>query len=76
MKVRLRSKPSLEFKSGPQPVFYILLNKAIDIAVDGLERQGKTLENPTREVTVMLITHCPDAELSLVFSCRPLGPHV
>ena len=104
--VGLRSKPSSDLKSGPQPVFDILrqhfsdsvtsfmpladfydtkpyptetamdywirLNKAIDIAVDGLERQGKTLDNPTREVTVMFITHCPDSEMSLVFSCRPL----
>lgn len=104
--VGLRSQPSLDLKSGPQPVFDILkqhfsdsvtsfmpladfydtksrptetavdywirLNKAMDTAVDGLKRQGKTLDNPSREVTVMFITHCPDAELSLVFSCKPL----
>lgn len=104
--IGLRSQPSLDLKSGPQPVFDILkqhfsdsvtsfmpladfydtkprptetavdywirLNKAIDIAVDGLKRQGKTLDNPSREVTVMFITHCPDTELSLVFSCKPL----
>lgn len=104
--IGLRSRPSLDLKSGPQPVFDILkqhfgdsvtsfmpladfydtkprptetavdywirLNKAIDTAADGLKRQGKTLDNPSREVTVMFITHCPDTELSLVFSCKPL----
>ena len=102
--IGLRSRPSLDLKSGPQPVFDILwqhfsdsvtsfmpladfydtkpqptetavdywirLNKAIDTAVDGLKRQGKTLDNPSREVTVMFITHCPDTELSLVFGCK------
>lgn len=102
--IRLRSRPSLDLKSGPLPIFDILrqhfsdsvssfmpladfydtklrptetavdywLNKAIDTAVDGLKRQGKTLDNPSREVTVMFITHCPDTELSLVFGCRAL----
>ncbi|KAE8278054.1 hypothetical protein D5F01_LYC23884 [Larimichthys crocea] len=104
--IGLRSRPSLDLKSGPQPVFDILrqhfsdsvtsfmpladfydtkprptetavdywiwLNKAMDTAVDGLKRQGKTLDNPSREVTVMFITHCPDTELSLVFGCKPL----
>ena len=106
VRVGLRSKPSLDLRLGPQPVFDILrqhfsdsvtsfmpladfydtkpfptegavdywirLNKAIDTAADGLKRQGKTLDDPSREVTVMFITHCPDRELSLVFSCRPL----
>lgn len=104
--VGLRSQPSLDLTSSPQPVFDILrqhfgdsvtsfmpladfydtkpyptetavdywirLNKAIDHAVEGLMRQGKTLDNPPREVTVMFITHCPDKELALVFSCKPL----
>ena len=52
--------------------YWIRLNKAIDAAVEGLKRQDKTLDNPSREVTVMFITHCPDPELSLVFSCKPL----
>lgn len=106
VKVGLRSKPGLDLKSGPQPIFDILkqhfsdsvtsfipladfydtkplpsesavdywirLNKAIDTTVEGLKRQGKTLDDPPREVTVMFITHCPDPELSLVFSCKPL----
>lgn len=93
--IGLRSQPSLDLKSGPQPVFdihkqhfgdsvtsfmpladfydtkprptetavdyWIRLNKAIDTAVDGMKRQGKFLDNPSREVTVMFITHCPES---------------
>lgn len=44
----------------------------VDTAVHGLKRQGKSLDNPSCEVTVMFITNCPDAELSLIFSCKPL----
>lgn len=51
---------------------WIRLNKAIYNAVAGIKRQGITLGNPSREVTVMLISHCPDPELSLLFSCKPL----
>ncbi|KAJ8388185.1 hypothetical protein AAFF_G00136510 [Aldrovandia affinis] len=52
--------------------YWIRLNKAIDMAEDVLKRQGKTLENLAREVTVMFIRHCPDPELALVFKCKPL----
>ena len=52
--------------------YWIRLNKALDTAKDRLKRQGKTLDDSSREVTVMFITHCPDRELSLVFSCMPL----
>ncbi|KAJ8385377.1 hypothetical protein AAFF_G00189980 [Aldrovandia affinis] len=52
--------------------YWIRLNKGIDMAEDALKRQGKTLENPAREVTVMFIRHCPDPELALVFKCKPL----
>lgn len=51
---------------------WIHLNTAIDTTAEGLKRQGKTQDNPSRAVTAMFITHCPDPELSLVFSCRPL----
>lgn len=32
--------------------YWIRLNKAIDIAMEGLQKQGKTLDNPSCEVTV------------------------
>lgn len=37
-----------------------------------MRRQGKKLEDPAREVTVMFIRHCPDPELCLIFKCKPL----
>lgn len=52
--------------------YWIRLNKANDTALTALQKQGKTLDNPTREMIVMFITHCPDPELSLVFSCKPI----
>lgn len=60
------------FSLKPQPTetavdYWIRLNKFIDIAEDGLKRQGKTLDSPSCEVTVMFY-HSPDTELSLVFS--------
>ncbi|KAK0146218.1 hypothetical protein N1851_014480 [Merluccius polli] len=106
VKVGLRSKPTLDLKSGPQPIFDILkqhfsesvtsfmpladfydtkpfptesavdywirLNKAVDTAAERLKRQGKTLDNPSGEVAVMFVTHCPDPQLLLAFSSRPL----
>ncbi len=52
--------------------YWIRLHNAIDIAAEGLKRQGKTLDDPFREVTVMFIRNCPDPELSLIFKCKPL----
>ncbi|XP_030638855.1 V-set and immunoglobulin domain-containing protein 10-like 2 [Chanos chanos] len=52
--------------------YWIRLNKAIDTAEGALKRQGKILDNPAREVTVMFIRHCPDPWLALVFKCKPL----
>lgn len=52
--------------------YWIRLNKAIDATEEALKRQGKTLDNPTREVTVMFIRYCPDPELALIFKCKPL----
>ena len=52
--------------------YWIRLNRAIDVAEEGMRRQGKKLEDPAREVTVMFIRHCPDPELCLIFKCKPL----
>ncbi len=52
--------------------YWIRLHNAIIIAAEGLKRQGKTLNDPFREVTLMLIRNCPDPELSLIFTCKPL----
>lgn len=52
--------------------YWIRLNRAIDGVEDCMKRQGKTLEDPAREVAVMFIRHCPDHELRLIFKCKPL----
>lgn len=44
--------------------YWIRLNNAIDIAVECLQRQGRSVEDPGREVTLMFIKYCPDPILS------------
>ncbi|XP_026114797.1 uncharacterized protein LOC113093154 [Carassius auratus] len=51
--------------------YWIRLNRAIDVAEDCLKRQGKKLDNPSQEVTVMFVRHCPDPQLQLIFRCKP-----
>lgn len=59
--------------SDEQPFDYWLrLNRAMDMAEDCLKRQNKRVDDPSRELTVMFIRHCPDPELSLIFKCKPL----
>lgn len=57
---------------GESPIdYWIRLNRAIDVADDCLKRQGKKLDNPSQEVTVMFVRHCPDPQLQLIFRCKP-----
>lgn len=51
--------------------YWIRLNRAIDVADDCLKRQGKKLDNPSQEVTVMFVRHCLDPQLQLIFRCKP-----
>ncbi|XP_058603961.1 uncharacterized protein LOC131522474 [Onychostoma macrolepis] len=51
--------------------YWIRLNKAAEVAEQGLREEGRTLENRSRELAVMFIRHCPDKELSLVFKSKP-----
>ena len=43
--------------------YWIRLNNAIDIADECLRRQGRSVEDPGREVTMMFIKYCPDPVL-------------
>ncbi|KAF7705597.1 hypothetical protein HF521_020883, partial [Silurus meridionalis] len=52
--------------------YWIRLNKAAEVAVQGLREEGRTLENRSRELAVMFIRHCPERELSLVFKSKPI----
>ncbi|XP_029974766.1 uncharacterized protein LOC115408259 [Salarias fasciatus] len=40
--------------------YWIRLNNAIDIADECLRRQGRSIEDPGREVAMMFIKYCPD----------------
>lgn len=52
---------------GENPVEYWLrLNKAIDAAEEALSRQGRHIDDPSREVTMMFVKYCPDPSLAAV----------
>ncbi|XP_050992610.1 uncharacterized protein LOC127181753 [Labeo rohita] len=52
--------------------YWIRLNKAADLADEGLRRQGKRLDNIGEEVTRMFIKFCPDPSLASIFRCKPI----
>lgn len=52
--------------------YWIRLNKAADLALEGLCRQGKRTENMNDEVALMFVKHCPDPELSCTLKFKPL----
>lgn len=52
--------------------YWIRLNKAADLALEGLRRRGKQTDNMNDEVALMFVKHCPDPELSSTLKCKPL----
>ena len=50
--------------------YWICLNKAVDAADECLRRQGRNIEDPSHEVTMMLVKHCPDPALASVLKCK------
>lgn len=52
--------------------YWIRLNKAADLAEEGLRRQGRVMDNFSVEVARMFVKHCPDPELSCLFKCKPI----
>ena len=50
--------------------YWIRLNKAIDVADECLKRQGRSIDDPGREVSMMFIKHCPDQSLANVFKFK------
>ncbi len=57
--------------AGENPMdYWIRLNKAVDVADECLKRQGRYIETPAHEVTMMFVKHCPDSALSSVLKCR------
>ena len=60
-------------RSGESPVDYWLrVNRAADLADEGLRRQGRRMENSNEEIARMFVKHCPDPELSSIFKCKPI----
>ena len=53
--------------------YWIRLNKAADTADEGLQRQGRKMENISGEVARMFVKHCPDPGLSCIFKCKPIS---
>ncbi|XP_041920456.1 uncharacterized protein LOC121684466 [Alosa sapidissima] len=52
--------------------YWIRLNKAIDLADESLQRQGRRVEDASHEVTMMFIRHCPEPGLYTAFRSKPL----
>ena len=50
--------------------YWIRLNKSIDAVDECLRRRGKCVEDPSAEVVMMFISHCPDPVLSLSFQMK------
>lgn len=50
--------------------YWIRLNKAVDIADECLRRQGRNIEDPNREVTMMFVKYCPDHSLSAILKFK------
>lgn len=50
--------------------YWICLNKSIDAADECLRRRGKLMEDPSTEVVMMFINHCPDPSLALSFPLK------
>lgn len=52
--------------------YWIRLNKAADIAEEGLKRQGRHAENMGSEIAKMFVKHCPDSEFASVFKYKQI----
>lgn len=50
--------------------YWVRLNKAADIADECLQRQGKRMEDLSKEVAMMFVRNCPDPSLSVVFKSK------
>lgn len=53
--------------------YWIRLNKTVDVADECLKRQGRSIDDPSHEVSMMFIKHCPDQSLAYVFKFKSAG---
>lgn len=52
--------------------YWLRMNRAADTAVECLKEQGKSLDNPSMEVTRMFIRNCPSKDLALTFRSKTI----
>lgn len=50
--------------------YWIRLNKMMDVADECLKRQGRGIDDPQHEVSMMFLKHCPDLPLASVFKFK------
>ncbi|KAJ8009659.1 hypothetical protein DPEC_G00093480 [Dallia pectoralis] len=50
--------------------YWIRLNKTVDVADEYLKRQGRSIDDPGHEVSMMFIKYCPDQSLAGVFKFK------
>lgn len=50
--------------------YWIRINKTVDVADECLKRQGWSIDDPSYEVSMMFIKHCPDQSLASVFKYK------
>ncbi|KAK0142420.1 hypothetical protein N1851_019864 [Merluccius polli] len=50
--------------------YWVRLNKTVDVADECLKRQGRSIDDPGHEVSMMFIKHCPDQSLYSVFKFK------
>lgn len=53
--------------------YWIRINKAADLADEGLRRQGRAMDNISEEVAHMFVKYCPDPVLSGLFKHKPIS---
>lgn len=52
--------------------YWIRLNKAADVAEEGLKRQSRPAGDIGGEISKMFVKHCPDSEFASVFKCKQI----
>ncbi|KAJ7998450.1 hypothetical protein DPEC_G00205070, partial [Dallia pectoralis] len=50
--------------------YWIRLNKTVDVADEYLKRQGRSIDDPGHEVSMMFSKYCPDQSLAGVFKFK------
>lgn len=50
--------------------YWIRLNKSVDVADECLKRQGRKIDDPGHEVSMMFVKHCPDQSLASVLKFK------